>query len=1019
MDIARQFVDRVGNKLQKMKVGAHSSEDGEDKLSMIPDGQTLLLRPKVDKYIYDIDLEAIKQKTDVYFLFKDFVSILKLEIDYDEDKKHGHGSYLIEDWPFSIDVKTKKVISRDKSYAIADNDILIQDGKLYVASRALGQWLSIKFKLDLAQQYVDLNTPYPLPAVAKYLRDQRKNSNSAALVAQLPRKPPEYSLLDINAADVTLNGGVSKSPAGPTQAQGSGSVAIQGQALQQNMYALFSGNDKQGLQAVTARLSKEDENPILLGPLKARSCAVGDVQTTDIPLTGQASQALGFHVSNSPLNGVDFQTTNINGDGLPGWDVELYRDGLLINHLTIAPDGRYEFPNTELYAGDNNFELFFYGPQGQIRNQKIQIPVTEELLVAQKNTYDFSGSLTDRQSYTRSPINTPDKGTPDFAGRYNTVIGNTLVYGAFRNRQIEGEDKTYGATGFTKIWHDTLFDGNFGLDNAANIAAQISARKNIDNWRFIVTALHESPKYSGGTDAETLNVITSRFTGAATKTFKPFLGDMANFSATTEYDTLNSGGANKLATIAINDQFGSLNINNAINYQSLAQPQVSIAQGVTTTNTQNTTSSGQRIDDSLSVTDRFNRLFVRAGFDYELRPDTKPSNYFSEINYAANSKLTGDLYLSHTPDPAVTDARLSLNYLHDYFYISPFIDVNTERQYSAGVSLNFDAVRPPHQALPVITSRRLIGKGGVSSFVYLDKNGDDIYDGDDEPLPNVIVQSVNVQRRVATNAKGYSLIDDLPDVRATDIRLDPSTLPDPYMISDFAGVSIFPSPGELVKLEFPIHMAGEMDGKVLVKNENGIPSPADDINVQLIPVDGRQKKIMSAQSADDGYYDISLIPPGVYLLTVEAVSARQAKAGAGAPQLIEVGYNGPTITGQNIALHKNTAVVPISTRAVVSGVKQGVPLYALKIKEGGKSELLNILRQMSAMRAPKNIYDDLVKLSPGGVMEGNVTYYRFKDNDLDKSFARCQAMADNGIPCEFVAFVRDVKSSPIKTASLN
>ena len=89
MDIARQFVDRVGNKLQKMKVGAHSSEDGEDKLSMIPDGQTLLLRPKVDKYIYDIDLEAIKQKTDVYFLFKDFVSILKLEIDYDEDKKHG------------------------------------------------------------------------------------------------------------------------------------------------------------------------------------------------------------------------------------------------------------------------------------------------------------------------------------------------------------------------------------------------------------------------------------------------------------------------------------------------------------------------------------------------------------------------------------------------------------------------------------------------------------------------------------------------------------------------------------------------------------------------------------------------------------------------------------------------------------------------------------------------------------------------------------------------------------------
>ena len=57
-----------------------------------------------------------------------------------------------------------------------------------------------------------------------------------------------------------------------------------------------------------------------------------------------------------------------------------------------------------------------------------------------------------------------------------------------------------------------------------------------------------------------------------------------------------------------------------------------------------------------------------------------------------------------------------------------------------------------------------------------------MFDNQDEVLPDVSVESVNVKRRAETNDKGYSLIYNLPTQRATDVQLDHYSLPDPYMI---------------------------------------------------------------------------------------------------------------------------------------------------------------------------------------------------------------------------------------------
>ena len=57
-------------------------------------------------------------------------------------------------------------------------------------------------------------------------------------------------------------------------------------------------------------------------------------------------------------------------EGPPGWEVELYRNGTLIEFATVGSDGRYFFPDEENPFGENTFVAKLFGPQGQIHEDR-------------------------------------------------------------------------------------------------------------------------------------------------------------------------------------------------------------------------------------------------------------------------------------------------------------------------------------------------------------------------------------------------------------------------------------------------------------------------------------------------------------------------------------------------------------------------------------------------------------------------------------------------------------------------
>ncbi len=986
-NLARDFVAKIGNKLKTHDENLKSEKFAGDSLSLIPDGEILLLRPRVEKFTMDRDIAAVKYDSIMYYNLQDILTQLELAVDYSDEKKTGSGWFLREDWLIRLDLISGEVVSRGKTYKVLPQDIRDEDGQIYISQNAAKTWLEIETNPDIAQQYLNIRTPYPFPALARNYRERDTSSKGARSQAVLPRYDQEEEMFKLNVVETQHSLRAVKRQDEPTTFSQQNSTIAEGEVLKHTLYANTFWDNEENLSSVRARLTKEDENPVLLGPLKARAYTLGDTDLPSLPLTGNSSQELGVRINNNPLRNADFQDTTINGDALPGWDVELYRDGIVVDRLRVGEDARYEFQDIQLFAGDNLFEVFFYGPQGEIRRDNFNIPVNEEFLSTQDNTYDVSVSFNDTQLYSKYPSEDEDANSPHVVARYNKVIGKTLTYAGVRAREIDGEQKAYLGTGFTNVMGGFVLDGNAAADEKGATAIELGTRKNIDNWRLALRGLMRDEEFLAENESSNIQEVT----GTASRNFVTPFDTLASVNATALYGIREDDSTQTKGFLGISNQMGRFNLSNTLIYDKID-------------NMPGSGDSQVRIDDSVAARLSMGRFFARGGVDFNIEPESQINKYFTQLSYQPNKTIGTDLLLEHNPNSKLSEARLTVNYRHDKFRLSPFVDVDTNSEVQAGVKLTTSLINEPQKPLPTFTGQRVIGRGMVSSFVYHDKNGNGVFDANDVPLPDVYVQSVNVSRREKTDEQGYSLIKDLPESYVTDIRLDSSTLPDPFMIPGFDGVSIFPKAGQVVKLTFPVHLAGEVDGVVSVEDQE-LQKQVAGMAMNLIPVDGKSTAIIDTYTASDGFYVLNSVPPGNYLLAVNSGAAAKLNAGGAKPVPITIGYDGTILSNKDFALTKGRVQVPVSIKPY-KGSEHTMPFFAMETGTNtAKSKLSNLLSRLVEKKA--NIRAD-EGLSPI-TLENEENLKILPGQDWSAHYDRCQLLNDQKIPCNLILFVPEKK----------
>ncbi len=327
------------------------------------------------------------------------------------------------------------------------------------------------------------------------------------------------------------------------------------------------------------------------------------------------------------------------------------------------------------------------------------------------------------------------------------------------------------------------------------------------------------------------------------------------------------------------------------------------------------------IEDTLNSITTLNGYFdgnrLRFVANYNIVPEGELDNVLANVRRFVDKDVELDLTMQHYMNPKLTEGRAQVNWRAGFATISPGITYNSENDLTATLATRFGIAKDPQNGEIRMFDRGITTSGGVSAFVFLDNDGDNVFGEGDEPLPEVVVRAPQNSGRQMTDEEGYAFFNRLGNLRLTDVFVDEATLKDPFWITGNKGSSVLPREGHVSALQFPIHVAGEIDGYVSARDLGGNSRPLRGMTISLYKPDG--EKIMTVVSEADGFYLLSKVPPGDYFLNVDTLVA-QGSYSRPAPQPIKIGYEGTTIYGQNVYFDEGRGDVPYAILAKTDGM---------------------------------------------------------------------------------------------------
>ena len=309
----------------------------------------------------------------------------------------------------------------------------------YVSIESLERWFNLALDVDPRLQILHIDSSEPLPfqlwrdrMLAKYRYRPGGRRDADVIV------PDQYHwatlpLVDLSTQLLTQNQGAARSSSG-TATLAMGMDLLKHSAVYTGGFSRNEGGANRSTTRLTIeRASATPDTPLFAG---VHNYIFGDIYQASPNLVSASNTGRGFSIDRYPAGrSGNLGKATIAGDAPPGWEVELYRNGSLLEFATVGVDGRYFFPDQEVPFGENVFVAKLYGPQGQTREDRQTFWGGGTDLA--RDDYDFSISHIDFDRYFLD-------GTPD------NVRGLAASYATdFRYARALTDDLQLG-TAFTR-----------------------------------------------------------------------------------------------------------------------------------------------------------------------------------------------------------------------------------------------------------------------------------------------------------------------------------------------------------------------------------------------------------------------------------------------------------------------------------------------------------------------------------------------------------------------------------------
>ncbi|NVK54235.1 MAG: hypothetical protein HWE26_01360 [Alteromonadaceae bacterium] len=841
------------------------------------------------------DLYAIRSPGGYRIGLLEFAQLVDFAIDVDPEEATASGWFIAQQNSFALQQQPDEsltVMAGSELFTIPSSRYDIQDD-IYIELTDLEQWFGVSALFDEGQLNIVVNSDQPFP-IEKRLARQRKrfDKDTSFSKSVLPVKENGYKLLSTPLLDVQASARINES-----NTDSSYSLLSSQDAGYFSSQVFLSGNDNSGLVDARLSLSRHSNNADLLGPLKMTEYAFGDVTPVNIGAGATQAQGRGFRMSNARYGIVDNRRVNLVGEIQVGWDIELYRNGVLIDNRTSVAEGRYEFNDVELGYGQNDFEFVFYGPQGQIERRQESYYVDSNIAEQGESLVQFSAVQSNESVLGVGDFtDDPTRLGPLVSLSYDYGVTDWLSFGVGGSYFAPEEGDKVESVAL----RSNLVLGRFGLINSIFQLENDERRAMLHSFRTQVAGVSIDATYRRSElldellleRSEVNQLVTQdvnlRFTG----TLFASSGTPLSYQNVWSRSELPSGGVNQQFqnSLGINSSFGSFSHGVLWQKDTLPVTEANSAMSVESTL------------GSLAYRNRFGPVFTRVFGEYEIDPDTRFNSVGTSLNYPITNKLTSEL--RYTYDVASERSRydLRLNWLGDNVSLSGIANYAEGQDWSINLVLRFGLGYDAATDTLFTSGRALSQSGAVVLRMFEDENLDGTFNEGEPTLENVEVSAAQAFRDEKTNEQGLAVLKSLPANRRTDIIVDESTFTHPSMTVATDGFAVASRRGSIQQFDIPVVRAGELDGTLYWRNENNEEQIAPYVRMNMVNQNG--DVVATTRTEFDGYYLFTKIMPGTYAIEVDTSSGRQRGMTPERFKSVTVSNKGDLITGVDMTLRE-------------------------------------------------------------------------------------------------------------------
>jgi len=797
------------------------------------------------------NVPAYRQGDDFFVEFEEFLGAVEFPISFDGQSWSGWYRSQADqfDW---VPTEPPPAPSED----VDEVDWLENSDGFFVPTEALEDWFELDIAVNDKHQTLTIESETPLPFEAWKIRRLTRYGHQSA-----ENLPTDVVVRDqyhwatpplINVSAGVRTGG----SAGENLNVASSSVTMGLDLLKHSVtYAgsfaagRYGGEDtSDGSHRLTLERARVTQDDTLIAG--ATSYSLGDIFQPVSNLVASGHMGRGAALIRSPNGQIGNLTlVNIVGDGQPGWEVELYRNGTLVDFGLVGRDGRFVFEDQELMFGENRFVTKLYGPQGQLRlDEQIFWGGGTSL---ERDDYDYSMSHVEFDTHF---IDSTPENADTLPASYMTdlrasrawtddvQIGGSYSRVGLGNRRLDGSftDEDYlSIFGRMKLGQGVLIgEGAQQLSEGGAVKIEYLTGRRGHNVRIAHHSFgdYESPSTLQTVKLDSMNEVS--FIGGF-DTRERFW----NYSVMVQQrDKANDTSDFRLFN-RIGSRFGRVNLTNE--FELIAQP-------------------GQnKMTGQFRMAGRYRRVNFRGGLHYQFNGRGFPIRQISAtMNWSRSEKVRNNLQFTQNFSESQGTFITNLTSIRIGNYDLTFnAGTNFKNSWQLGVgfnvSLGFDRARGNF-----VTDRRaLAGTGRATMNLFVDHDNDGFWDSNEPAIDQARYRS----HELNGNPSGSLSINALPTYQPVRIDTREIKFEDPFLVPRSRIYEVFTHAGSDVAIDVAVVLTGDIEGHVYSGETR---EPMRGVTVTLIDRNGF--KFSETRSEFDGYYSFTGVPAGNYEIRVSS-----------------------------------------------------------------------------------------------------------------------------------------------------